>query len=388
MVIGSKELIRDMNSKLVLETIMNTNAISRAAISKQLGLTKATISAIVSDLINAKLVIEIGSDDTLLGRKPILLSFNKKAGYAISIDIGLNMLSALATDLQGDNKSFKQVQTPKESELITTLIKLIESIENEQSDMPYGLIGITLGIHGVTNHNQVIFTPYYDLSKMNLEEKLSSYFSVPVYLDNEANLSALGELTYLSNQYSNIANISIHSGVGLGLIIDHKLYTGFSGYAGEFGHTIVEIDGRECPCGNKGCLEQYTSERSLLKEYALAMGKESISFYNFAKDYHSKVPEALQLGQNFVKYMAVCINNLLNSYNPEVVIINSAFTMEFPEFTQLIYDSLRSKMNDKVPIVNSILKDNSILIGGICVAVKNFLGIDKICFVSDYDYQI
>lgn len=385
MVIGSKELIRDMNSKLVLETIMNTTAISRAAISKQLGLTKATISAIVSDLITAKLVVEIGSDDTLLGRKPILLSFNKKAGYAISIDIGVDMLSALATDLQGNKKTLKQVKTPDESELSNALIHLIESIEMEQEEMPYGLIGITLGVHGVTNNNHVIFTPYYDLSQMNLEEKLTSYFSVPVYLENEANLSALGELTYLSNQYSNIANISIHTGVGLGLIIDHKLYTGIGGYAGEFGHTIIEIDGRECPCGNKGCLEQYTSERSLLKEYAKATNRQRVSFSTFAEDYRLGDPIAKQIACNFIKYMAVCINNLLNAYNPEVVIINSTFTIAFPELTTLISDSLHSKMNDRVPIVNSLLKDSSILIGGICVAVKNFLGIDKISFASEQE---
>lgn len=380
MTIGSKELIRDMNSKLVLETIMNTSAISRAAISKQLGLTKATISAIVNDLINAKLVIEIGSDDTLLGRKPILLNFNKKAGYCISIDIGVNMLSVLATDLQGNTKSYKQIKTPPESGLITSLTELIEVIEKEQTDMPYGLIGITLGIHGVTKENQVVFTPYYDLTNMNLAENLSGYFSVPVYLENEANLSALGELTYLSKQYSNIANISIHSGVGLGLIIDHKLYSGTGGYAGELGHTIIEVDGRECPCGNKGCLEQYTSERAIIKEYAKATNQSKVTFESFAEDYRNKKETAIKTAHDFIKYMAVCINNLLNIYDPEVVIINSTFTIEFPEFTERISNALQSKMNDKVPIVNSMLKDNSILIGGICVAVKNFLGIDKISF--------
>ena len=79
MITGSKELIRDINTRLVLETIINNGSISRAAIAKHLGLTKATISAIVQELIVKRLVIEIGSDDTSHGRKPILLSLNKKA---------------------------------------------------------------------------------------------------------------------------------------------------------------------------------------------------------------------------------------------------------------------------------------------------------------------
>ena len=78
MVTGSKELIRDINTHLILETIINQATISRASTAKHLGLTKATVSAIVQDLINRKLVIEIGADDTSLGRKPILLSLNKR----------------------------------------------------------------------------------------------------------------------------------------------------------------------------------------------------------------------------------------------------------------------------------------------------------------------
>ena len=81
MKIGSNELIRDINSKLILDTIIKNQPISRASISKELGLTKATVSTIVQELINQHLIIEIGCDDTSLGRKPILLSFHKKQQY-------------------------------------------------------------------------------------------------------------------------------------------------------------------------------------------------------------------------------------------------------------------------------------------------------------------
>jgi hypothetical protein len=128
MVTGSKELIRDINMNLVLETIINHSAISRAAIAKYLGLTKATISTIVQELINKKLVMEIGSDDTGLGRKPILLNLQKKAGYAICIDIGVDTTSALISDLIGEDCCIKQIKTPSNTvNLIKVLIQLIES---------------------------------------------------------------------------------------------------------------------------------------------------------------------------------------------------------------------------------------------------------------------
>ncbi|NLZ83149.1 MAG: ROK family transcriptional regulator [Clostridiales bacterium] len=375
MITGSKELIRDINTNLVLETIINKTAISRAATAKYLGLTKATISAIVQELINKKLVIEIGSDDTNLGRKPILLSLNKKAGHVICIDIGVYTISALVSDLVGEDCSLKQIKTPKNPyNLIDELIRLIESMKLPKGS-PYGLVGITLGIHGVIADNRVSFTPYYDMSSLNLAEEINAHFNTPVYLENEANLSVIGEMTF-QYDYTNIANISIHSGVGLGIIIDHKLYSGYNGRAGEFGHTIIEIDGRQCPCGNKGCLEQYVSERTLLKQFAEKKGLDEVSFEDFREMYKNKDPEAQDIMKQFVKYMSVCVNNVLNAYNPDIVVINSLFTINFPHITNRIEASLSSRMNSYVKIVPSVLQDTSILLGGVCVAIKGFLGIN------------
>lgn len=375
MVTGSKELIRDINMNLVLETIINHNAISRAAIAKHLGLTKATISAIVQELINKKLVIEIGSDDTSLGRKPILLSLHKKAGYVICIDIGVDTISALVSDLVGEDCSLKQIKTPKNSaNIINVLIDLIESMKLPK-DAPYGLVGITLGIHGVIANNQVSFAPYYNLSGINLAEGLEQHFYAPVYLENEANLSVIGEKTF-QYDYSNIANISVHSGIGLGIIINHQLYTGYNGRAGEFGHTIIDVDGRQCPCGNKGCFEQYASERSLLNEFARQKNMETAGFEDFCTAYKENDPAAVKIMEDFIKYMSIGINNILNAYNPDIVIINSAFTINFPNITERIEEALSSKMNSYIRIVPSVLQDTSILLGGICVAIKGFLGVE------------
>ena len=113
MVTGSKELIRDINSTLVLEAIINQSTISRANIAKELGLTKATISAIVDNLIKKDFILEVGSDNTKLGRKPILLSINKNAGYIISIDIGVNEITAIQSNLTGQKLMLLAEKTPK-----------------------------------------------------------------------------------------------------------------------------------------------------------------------------------------------------------------------------------------------------------------------------------
>ena len=138
----------------------------------------------------------------------------------------------------------------------------------------------------------------------------------------------LGESIFTPD-YKNVANISIHSGVGIGLLIDGDLYTGYSGYAGEIGHTIIDVDGRPCPCGNRGCLEQYVSEQALLKEFKERKKLDSADFETLASMYKDGDKDATLVVEKFIKFMTVCINNTLNSYNPDIVIINSSFT-HFP----------------------------------------------------------
>ncbi|HHT98236.1 MAG TPA: ROK family transcriptional regulator [Clostridiales bacterium] len=382
MITGSKDLIRDINSTNVLETIINSNSISRAAIAKKLGLSKATISNIVQDLIDKKLIKEIGSEDTDLGRKPILLSINQNAGYVISINLDINKITSLLSNLTGEYNQIVQVDTPQEEEqFFPVLVDLIDDLIKDARATPYGLIGIAIGIHGVTQNNQIAFAPYYSIYNLDLHQQLTNHYKTKVYLENEANLSVIGEKAFIYD-YSNVANISIHSGVGLGLVINNNLYTGFSGHAGELGHTIVEMNGRECPCGNKGCLEQYVSEQALLKEYASKKSLSKFPFEEFCNMYRTGDEDALKIMDKFVHYMSICVNNVLNLYNPDIIIINSAFIYLDESLLIRIKHSLTSHMNSYDKIVPSALKNSSILLGGVCVCVKQFLGVNNLNLIN------
>ena len=119
---GSKELIRDINSHLILEIILREGKISRAALSKQSGLTKATVSAIVLELIEKNLVIEVGSDDTSMGRKPILLTFNASCGHVLSIDLNVDTIAAMTSNLLGENCRLKQYPNTTDRDTILPLL--------------------------------------------------------------------------------------------------------------------------------------------------------------------------------------------------------------------------------------------------------------------------
>ena len=373
MIKGSKELIRDINCNNVLQEILSCEPISRAMLSKQLGLTKATISSIVQDLIQQKLVIEIGSDETQFGRKPILLSFNRKAGYAISLDLGKSVISAKLTDLKGDVSQFKRVQTPDNTaELLDCLLGLIKDLETYTRDSIFGIIGITIGIHGFTYQNNITYHSHLDLSKIDLVKEIEHFFHIPVYLESFSKLSILGE--YQENTaLSNFVSLSLYDNVSLGIILDKKVYTGYQGMVGNLGKMVVPTLASDSTTPKMTYLEKYISEESILNELKERLNRDSISIREFVELYQQEEPVAVELVKNFVFYLAVCLNNVITMFNPEQIILSSDLLSNCPS----IVKSLEQKLSQLAPNYNRLriseLKSDAALNGGVFIAIKHFL---------------
>ncbi len=384
MITGSKELIRDINRRLILETIIQEDPISRASLAQRTGLTKATVSAIVANLIEQNLVLEIGSDNTSLGRKPILLTFNADCGHVISLDLNNTTISVLTSNLRGENCSLSlHAHIVDRDSILPTLRAILEDTLQALPQTIYGAIGIGIGIHGTVFANEVLFTPYTPYETLPFKTYLEEALQIPVFLENEANLSVIGEQTFWYN-VPNVIGVSVHSGIGVGAIIERNLYNGINGNAGEFGHTIVERDGRNCPCGNKGCLEQYASERAILEQYTLqtSTGEEalpsSISLDDFVEAYAHRDVIAIDLIDEFIVYMALAINNLSATFNPDIIVINSSFIINIPGILPRIKEKLSSRISKHCELVPSRLQDSSILLGASCICIKQFLDIDHL----------
>ncbi|MDO5540506.1 MAG: ROK family transcriptional regulator [Eubacteriales bacterium] len=372
MLTGSHELIRDINTQSVIRTIIVNGAISRASIATKLGLTKATVSAIVQVLLDRDIILETGSDDTKKGRKPILLQLNKNCGYVIAIDLGDNSINLMTANIMGENCHLTQFSLPSSGEdLVSYLTQYIDNAICSLPDSRYGLLGISLGIHGVVHHNKIIFLPYSSYKDIDFVSILEEKYKVPVVMENEANLSVLGEWAHCHNT-NEMIYISVHSGIGIGIIMRNQLVKGKNGYAGEFGHTIIEIDGRPCPCGNLGCLEQYASERALFSDLSRELGFP-VDVRTFGELYRQENPRALQAVRRFIKYMAIGINNLLNTFNPDIIVLNSSLNMYHPSLCEDIMAELHNTMKQYCHLVPSALQDTSILLGGIYMIRERFL---------------
>ncbi|MBC1673265.1 ROK family transcriptional regulator [Listeria welshimeri] len=373
----NRTVIRESNERIVLNTIAQKGPHSRALLSDTIGLNKATISDIVKKLIAQKLINEVGIGEStnLGGRKPIMLELNAKAGFSVSVDIGYNYIDVMAQRLDGT--AYKRELFPfiviKRETIIQEISDILDVFLSSLPKSPFGIVGILIAIHGVVLDNQIQFTPAYDLAGLDFSSALHEQFACPVYLENEANLLAVSDHTK-EESYANLVSISIHSGIGSGVILNNELYTGINGYAGEIGHMqIVTENGRPCPCGASGCLECYASEKNILDTYQTRTGNKNALVTDLCRAFTEKEEEAMAVINDMVRYLATGIQNLTALYNPEIIFINSEISRLIPDFTKQIESRLTSFTSKNIAIKESHLGEEAILYGAGYLIIQRFL---------------
>jgi len=369
--------IRENNTHLVLSEIIDNPEISRAELSKLTGLNKATISEIVRILIEDSYIIEtgIGESSSAGGRKPVLLKINKHAGISISFDVRYDKISYMISYLNGDKVKSEEIKISIDKNNIVSIIEyLVNHHQKKLADTPFGLIGITISIHGTVSNNNINFTPYYNISEINLSRILGKQLGVPIYIENEANLAALAESNH-NKVYNNLVSCSIHTGIGAGIIIDQNLYHGFNGKSGEIGHTTLYPNGIPCPCGNKGCFEQYCSEKSLLQEYRNQKDNPFLTLDDLVDNYQNEDSLTLELVGNFAKNLSIGLFNLIGTYSPEVIYINSEIVGRIPNIISIINQELSHTLHANFPILISPFGKEASLRGATIHNIQQFLEI-------------
>ncbi|GEN45985.1 ROK family transcriptional regulator [Alkalibacillus haloalkaliphilus] len=382
---GDAHYIKNLNRRILIEQIIKEKTLSRSDLARDTGLNKATVSAQISALIDEGIVREtkIGSIDSP-GRKPILIEINGDAGYSIGIDVDTTEVRAVFIDLKGF-PFHKEVIETNEGDL-DQLISIVRERLKPLMDQfntdydPIGLTGICVGIHGIINNdNEIVFTPKQQWTNTDLKEKLESEIDVPVYIDNNANLSAFGEQVYFEN-ISDLFCITLYSGIGLGIINNYTIYRGYEGFAGEVGHMIVQPEGQLCTCGNLGCWEQYASEK-VLKQ------KLSNRFENAKDNYQTLLTEDSFKGdlEEFSKYLAIGLNNIINIFNPQRIVLNGALINENPQVIEEMEGLLKSKINSYETIHISRLGEFACALGGAAYVLKNYLNVNTLDYMA-YEY--
>lgn len=203
--------------------------------------------------------------------------------------------------------------------------------------------------------------------RVNIKKILEKEFHVPVFVDNDANCAALAEARFGAGKKArHFIYMTVSTGIGGGIIIDRELYRGVNGSAGEFGHMIIDSVGFTCGCGNVGCLEALASGSAVKKRYGL----DALSVELAARQGDKK---ALQVIKTSAHYLAIGIANLVNIFNPELIIIGGGLS----NMRELLLDPVRKDFKKyalslpakKVKVVRARLGTKAGVLGAVALCL-------------------
>ncbi|MFC0213783.1 ROK family protein [Paenibacillus chartarius] len=325
---GDSSMLKTMNKTTLLRLIRRLAPISRAELAKLTKLTRATVSALVEELIAERFVTETGIGASSGGRKPVLLQIDAEAGYVIGLDLRRTDVLALVTDLRGDvvRELRYPLQVPGDADrVLTDLVHVTRELRAELPPSPHGVVGVGLGIAGLIEQpsGRILFVPAHGWRQLDWRSRLQTELGIPVIIENEANLAALAEHDIgAAQQITEILYVSVGAGIGAGFIVNGEIYRGAGGYAGEVGHTTIEIDGRRCSCGNQGCWEMYASEQALADELGLAY--EPAVGETIVKRAESGDPDVLEALIRSGVHLGIGIGNMIHTMNPQMIVIGNS----------------------------------------------------------------
>ncbi|WP_286231140.1 ROK family transcriptional regulator [Neobacillus mesonae] len=378
MVTGDAAYIKRINRSIIIQEIVKEGLISRADLSKATALTRATISAQVADLLEEGLIVEQQLEYNSVGRKPIMLSLDGSAGYALGIDLDFGKITFTLSNLLGIPISSNtiEINTTAYSETLPILIDQIKNYIVEWKDNRYGIVGIVIAIHGLVSKDEIIhYVPRFDWNDINLKNDLEKEIGIDIYIENNANLCAFAERVFVHHSTDNLLCATLYSGIGLGMMRNNDFFRGHNGYAGEAGHMIVVPEGKQCECGNKGCWEKYASEASVFKQLSEDRKIKNMTYEHIQKwldegdeDIHDKM-------EQFIYYLSIGLNNMINLYNPDVLVLDSEFLRMYPNSIHKIRENLHSSISHYQELLISSIGDKACSLGACALAIKHFLDV-------------
>ncbi|GAA4077530.1 ROK family transcriptional regulator [Amphibacillus indicireducens] len=385
---GSFQQMKAVNKSIILTKILNDGPISRAQIAKETKLTPPTVGTIVKELIEQKMVVESSQGQSQGGRKPTMLVINQNGHYMIGIDAGPSNIDAVLTDLSG--KIFTHIKTNltlpiTEEEFLSKLIETIEAILQQSAEYEKDIIGIGVGMHGVVDaeKGESLFAPNLNLRQMPVADVLSTHFPYYVKVENDVRALALGEKWFGQGKNSErLVVVNIGNGVGSGVTIDGELYRGESHIAGEIGHMTIDLNGEQCTCGNRGCLQTFISGPAIAKRAHKRIEQgEQTSLREVEQLTALAVYQAAEAGDQVAQdilhqtgtYIGVGLINLIHTLNPSQIVLTGGVT----KAKDYLMPNVRATINERgltmrakqTTVSVSDLGDHSTALGAVALII-------------------
>ncbi|MEU6279315.1 ROK family transcriptional regulator [Streptomyces sp. NPDC047028] len=369
--------MRRRNLARVMHAVRADGPLSRAAVASRIGLTRAAVSTLVDELIRSGLLEELGPERPgRVGRPGSALALSGRGPAGIGAEIGVDHLAVCAVDLRGAVRA-RAVRTgtnrgrdprPVTGEL-TALVRRVVADAERQGLWPAGLAVAVPGLVA-RDGRTVVRAPNLDWHDTDLGALLPG--GVPLTVDNEANFGALAELWLGAATPRDFLHVSAEIGIGAAVVVDGQVLRGTRGFAGELGHVPVRPDGLPCPCGGRGCLEQYAGEEAVIRAAGLPPhGNLAGLLTERADDGDEAVRRALrEAGQA----LGVALTGAVNLLDPQTVVLGGALAGLSPWLLPALESELRDRTaGPACPVAVSALGSEGPLLGAAHSVVRAVL---------------
>jgi Transcriptional regulator/sugar kinase len=393
---ASKDRMRDINEAIVLNLIREHQPISRIQINRTTGLKISTVTVITRRLMDKGLIVEQGVAPSNGGRKPRLLGLRPEKVCVVGIDIGVTRTTLALGDFNGEIIHQQVIATGRRPlPFIDKLIQSVERLMASQKDQ-VEFEGIGISATGIVDSaaGRIVFSPNLGWQDIDIRAMFEKRLSLPITVDNDARASALAEIWHGRGRQAgsmHLVFVTVNEGVGTGIVVNGQLFRGSSEGAGEFGHLSLNHNGPVCNCGNRGCWELYASDRATINRFLELQRKagapdgksdEAYTMRDVIKLAGSGNKAARASLLATAKYLALGLANIINSLNPEMVIVGGELATVWPMLEPVIIDTLKPKVFSRnfsaVRLAPSALEFNASLVGAFLHALSPRLSVGKV----------
>jgi predicted NBD/HSP70 family sugar kinase len=375
---------RVASRRSVIAVLQRDGPLTRSELVSLTGLSRATVSSVVSELQHTGLVVDgeaepDGGPATAAGRRGALVSLNRAAGVAVGIDFGKRHLRVAIADLAHTVLAERATELPVDhaaAEGVELAGRLVEEVLAEAGVGPAEIVAIGMGLPGPVSRrtgrlgSSTILPGWVGVDP---QEAMSATLEMPVTVDNDANLGALAEWIWGAAQgCDDVVYLKASTGVGAGLILAGQPYRGAGGTAGEIGHTIIDASGPMCRCGNRGCLETLVGIPALLALFAPAFGQITIGeIIARAQDGDPACRRVLDDAGRTIGNAAAHLCNLIN---PQRIVVGG----ELAGAGELLLEPLREAITraaipsaaEEAVISAGVLAERAEVLGAVALALR------------------
>ena len=387
---------------LILRALLDNGQMSLTELKQKTGITLPVVSNIVESLKKKNLLVSVkGNGQTQAGRPPSVVKLNGQGGFIIGLDLGRIYTNFILLDLEMNIVA----DVTKEFSFLGNDPHILKKLKDEISSMLSSakvkwdsVLGMGFSIPGIVDGPSGISETYLAFGSTPLRETLKEFFKKPVQIEHDVKALALGELWFgKARNVKNALCLKVDWGLGLGIIIDGKIYYGNQSHAGEFGHIQLIPDGKLCYCGKIGCLETVASGRAVntIVQERLVNNSSTLLLKqvhdNLSKIDWKMLIETANNGDQFsieimeetAKHLGHGIGILINLFSPDKIIVGGGFSRALPH---ILIEPLKIsakknsliQLNRNIEFVSSDLDPKAGALGVAMLAAKDLFEVDHL----------